>query len=219
MALLDFLIPPREQRIIGALVLHPAVTYTLNELIRIGGASRSQSAVIVDKLVDAGLALDERSGNQRRIRLNPAWPLLDELRAICVKSFGVAEPIRDALAPLFERVDLAFVFGSVAKASDRAESDIDLMVVGSASNADLQAALLPVNEHLRRPVNFNLYSAREWKRLQSDPVIASILTGPRIIVHERLAAAPQPAEPARARAPEGGIVRPGSRRSVHPARR
>jgi uncharacterized protein len=217
MALLDFLIPPREQRIIGALVLRPGESYALNELIRIGGASRSQSAVIVDKLVAGGLALEERVGNQRRIRLNTSWPLLAELRGLCVKSFGVAEPIGDALAPLLPRIELAFVFGSVAKSKDHAGSDIDLMVVGSVSNLELQDALEPVNELLGRTVNFNVYSAREWKRLQGDPVIASILNGPRILLHERPATASRLAEPARARVPEGGGLRAGQRGRIRPA--
>lgn len=218
MALLDFLIPAREQRIIGALVLHPQASYSLNELIRIGGASRSQAAVIVDKLVAGGLALEDRVGNQRRIRVNSAWPLLAELRSMCVKSFGVAEPIGGALAPLLPRIELAFVFGSVAKSTDHAGSDIDLMVVGSVSNLELQDVLEPVNELLGRKVNFNVYSAREWKRLQADPVIASILNGPRILLHERLATADQPAEPARARVPERGALRRGYRGRIPPPR-
>lgn len=219
MALLDPLIPPREQRIIGALVLHPDTSYSLNELIRIGGASRSQSGVIIDRLVEAGLALEQRVGNQRRIQLNKAWPLVDELKALCVKSFGVAEPIRDALRPLLPRIDLAFVFGSVANAADHADSDIDLMVVGSVSNLDLLRALEPVNDLLKRQVNFNLYSAREWTRLQADPVVASIVHGPRILLHERPAAPVQPAEPARSRAPEGGGTRARRGGKLLPARR
>lgn len=219
MALLDPLIPPREQRIIGALVLHPDTSYSVNELIRVGGASRSQSGVIIDKLVQAGLAREERVGNQRRIQLNKQWPLVDELKALCVKSFGVAEPIRDALRPLLARIDLAFVFGSVANATDHADSDIDLMVVGRVSNLDLLHALQPVNELLRRQVNFNLYSALEWTRLQADPVVASIVHGPRILLHERSAAPAQPAEPARSRAPEGGNARGGRRGKLAAARR
>lgn len=219
MALLDALIPPREQRIIGALVLHPETSYAVNELIRIGGASRSQAALIIDKLVVAGLACDERVGNQRRIRLNKDWPLVDELKALCVKSFAVAEPIRQALGPLLPKIDLAFVFGSIAKATDHAESDIDVMVVGSVSNLDLLRALEPVNEVLKRTVNFNVYSAREWDRLQGDPVIASILDGPRVILHERPAQAGQPAEPARTRAPEGSAGRAGRGGGLYPARR
>lgn len=195
MALLDALIPPREQRILGALLLHPDTPYVLNDLIRTGGASRSQAAVIVDKFVAAGLASEERVGNQRRIRLNKDWPLVDELTAMCVKSFGVAEPIKAALDPLLGKIDLAFLFGSVVQGTDHAGSDIDLMVVGRASNSDLIAALEPVNDALKRPVNFNSYTPTEWKRLVDDPVIAAILAGPRVILHERVGAAKEPAKP------------------------
>ena len=203
MALLDALIPPREQKILGALLLHPQTSYALNDLIRIGGTSRSQAGVVIDRFVAAGLAREQRIGNQRRIQADTGWPLFEDVRALCVKSFGVAEPIAQALEPLLPKIELAFLFGSVVRGTDHASSDIDLMVVGTVGNADLFAALGRVNDVLRRPVNFNVYSPREWNRLQDDPVIASILHGSRVTLHERAAAPRQPAEPARARLPEG----------------
>jgi hypothetical protein len=87
----------------------------------------------VQKLLSAGVVLDERVGNQRRIRVNAEFPLYSELRSICLKSFGLAERLRAALKPLGKRVAQVYVFGSVARNTDRHDSDIDRMVVGTVT--------------------------------------------------------------------------------------
>ncbi|MGE4238873.1 nucleotidyltransferase domain-containing protein [Ramlibacter sp.] len=208
MTLLDALIPRREQRLLRALVLHPDRSFSVNELCRLGGDSKSASMAIIERFSKSGLIGEERVGNQRRMRFNEAWPLAQELRTMCVKSFGVAEPIREALGPLIDRVQLAFVFGSVAKGTDHAGSDIDLMVVGEVTTVDLIEAMRSLDEQLMRPVSFNIYSPVEWQRMQKDPVIASIMAEPRIIIHERTDATQSP-KPAAKGLPE---ARAGRRR-------
>lgn len=202
MSLLDALIPQREQRLLRAIVLHPDRSFSVNELVRIGGDSKSAGIAIIDRFAKCSLLTEERVGNQRRLRFNSEWPLAQELRHMFVKSFGVAEPIMEALAPFTNRIELAFVFGSVVKGNDHAGSDIDLMVVGDVSTMELLEALHPLKEQLKRPVNFNLYAPDEWALMQSDPVVASIMSGPRMIIYDHTGSA-ESSEPPSEGLPQG----------------
>lgn len=89
------------------------------------------------------------------------------------------------MTPLADRIELAFVFGSIARRADHAGSDIDLMVVGDVSTLELLKVLEPLKEVLKRPVSFNLYTPAEWALVQSDLVVASIVDGPRVVIVDR----------------------------------
>lgn len=111
-----------------------------------------------------------RLGTQKHYQANPESPLFNELVGIARKTVGLAEPLREALAPLASRVIAAFVYGSVAKRRDTAASDIDLMVVSdSLTYADVFGALEPLAARLGRTINPTVYSRRELaKRRKED---------------------------------------------------
>lgn len=93
------------------------------------------------------------------------------------------EQLREALAPFAGEIEEAFVFGSVAGGTDTADSDIDLMVIGSAGLIPLLDALAPFEATLGRPVHLTLYAASEWQQLQkSDAVVRKICASPRLAV-------------------------------------
>ncbi len=182
MSLADFLIAPRQQRLLAALLLHPERSYSYNELIKIGGAGRGVNQNALRRLLASGAAIGQRVGNQLRIRANPRFPLYAELRAICIKSFGVLERIRAALEPLAERIDFAFLFGSIVTATDRADSDIDLLVVGPIGLLELNSALEQAEEDLGRRIHVSLYGPQEWEGKSADRVVQRILSTPRLMV-------------------------------------
>ena len=183
MSLADFLFSPRQQRLLGRLLLNPGRSYSLTDVLASSGAGRGGTQVFVQRLLEAGVLIDEPLGRQRRIRINEHFPLYPELRSICLKSFGLGEQLRETLAPFADRIEEAFVFGSVAGGSDRADSDIDLMVVGSVDLIPLLDALAPLEASLGRPLHLTLYTASEWLALQnSDPVVRKICDSPRLEV-------------------------------------
>ncbi len=182
MGLADFLISKRQQRLFAALFLHPDRSYSASELIALSGAGQGAGQYQIDKLARAGVVTDERVGNQRRLKVNQEFPLYEELRGLCVKSFGVSEVLADALAPFADRIRLAFVFGSIAKLTDRSSSDIDLLVVGDVRLLDVNRALAAAEGHIARPISLHLYAPAEWTQAQEDPVIKSIMNGPLIEV-------------------------------------
>src|SRR5690606_11331107 len=96
---------------------------------------------------------------------------------------GLADVLRDALAPLGDQITAAFVFGSVAKQQDTASSDIDVMIVSdSLGYADVFGALEPAAISLGRPVNPTLYTTAQLAKRahQDNAFVQRILAQPKI---------------------------------------
>lgn len=182
MSLADFLFTPGLQRVLGATLLQPDRSFTLQELLHLADSGRGSAQKQVDRLVEAGvLREDARRGRQRSIRANTEFVLYPELLSIARKSFAVVEPLKEALEPFAERITSAFVFGSIAKGTDTGSSDIDLIVIGNAPLLELSEALHDAEQVLLRPVNFSLYEPAEWAGLiEKDPIMAQIAQGPML---------------------------------------
>jgi len=150
--------------------------------MRTAGPGRGATQRLIDGLVDAGVILKEPRGNQSSIRVNIQHPLYPELRSIVMKSFGLAEVIKEAFEPIAHLVRTAFIFGSVAQDTDRPDSDIDLMVVGDVDIFELNVIVEKAENALGRQIHLNAYNPDEWLSLSEDPVIKAIEEGDRITV-------------------------------------
>lgn len=182
MSLVDFLLTRRQQRILAPLLLNPERSYSVNELIRIGGASSSGSQAVLRAIREVGLVLEERLGNQRRLRINTDFPIYPELRAICIKTFGIQEPIRAMLEPFVDQIDLAFIFGSIAKGTDRAHSDVDLIVVGSLDLFTVVNAADVFEQTYGRHLHLTCYTREDWEELRDDRSLRAIIAGPTMML-------------------------------------
>ncbi len=126
-----------------------------------------------------------RIGKQKHYQANPKSPIYDELCAIASKTFGLAHPLRTALQPLADRIDAAFIFGSVARKTDTATSDIDLLVISDAlSYADVFEAVEPALARIGRPVNPTVYSAGDLARkiAEGNAFATRVMSQPKIWV-------------------------------------
>ncbi len=181
--LADALFTTTQQRVLGCLFGEPGRTFSISELIQTTGAGSGAVQREVARLAGSGLLLMEQLGNQKRYRANPDAPIHDELIAIVRKTFGLAGPLREALAPLADRLHMAFVYGSVAKGSDTAASDIDLMLVTEdLTYPEVMTALHPLIERLGREINPTLYTRADLrKRIDAgNSFITRVLAQPRI---------------------------------------
>ena len=163
----------------------PERSYHLSELRRLSGLGSASLQREVNRLVDAGLVTSERVGNLRCFQANPASPVQAELVALTRKTLGAVPLLRQALAPLAAQLHTAYIYGSVARQTDTAHSDIDLMLVGTdVGLADVLPLLLPLEPSLGRKINPNLYTPEQYaKRLQEpDSFIQRVLAQPTLML-------------------------------------
>ncbi|MFM7625159.1 MAG: transcriptional regulator [Gammaproteobacteria bacterium] len=172
-----------QQRVLALLFGQPGRGFLTSEVIAL---SRSGSGAVqreLARLLASGLVTIEVSGRQKTYRANPLSPIFEELCGIALKTFGLAEPLREALAPLADSIDAAFIYGSVAAQQDTVASDIDLLVVSdSLAYPDVYGALEDVTERIGRRVNPTLYSRTEFERKAAShgSFVDRVLTQPRI---------------------------------------
>ncbi|MFA4914273.1 MAG: nucleotidyltransferase domain-containing protein [Alcaligenaceae bacterium] len=187
MSSIDFLFTSSIQRVLALTLTRPTDSFTLRELLRQADSGRGSTQSQIERLLQAGVLVESpRLGRQRSIKANTDHFLYKELCSILVKTVGLAEPVREALKPFADKIEEAFVFGSVANGTDTERSDVDVMVVGSVSPIDLHQAGADLQGRLGRVVQFNLYEPLEWKELvDNDPVVSQIVKGPTLQVIRR----------------------------------
>jgi len=179
------LFTPVQQRVLGLLFGQPDRRFQSAELIRLARGGTGAVHRQLKRLAAAGLVTVTRVGNQLHYQAHPDSPVFAELRGLITKTVGLAEPLRRALAPLAASITGAFVYGSVAKGTDRAGSDIDLMVISdSLRYADVFAALQSIEAELGRPINPTVMTAAAWrtKRARRDSFVSRIASQPRTFV-------------------------------------
>ena len=176
-----------RQRVLGLLYGHPDRSYYTNEIIRLTGMGVATIKRELDRMTAAEILVLRRQGNQRHYQANPDCPLFQELRGITRKTFGLTDVLKKALEPLTDRIEWAFVFGSIASGKDSATSDIDLMLIGEISFAESVAALHPVQASLQREINPKVYHPDEWQHLvdQNDAFVSEVLANPRLEIMEK----------------------------------
>jgi predicted nucleotidyltransferase len=169
---------------LALLLLHPEESLHVREIARAIGKAPGTLLRELNALAGAGVLTRKPVGNQVHFQANPACPIYEDLRSILKKTVGVADVLREALAPLGGKVRAAFVYGSVARGDERARSDLDVMVVGEASFGDVVAALAPAQESLRREVNPNVYPALEFRKklAAGDPFLKRVLAERKIFI-------------------------------------
>lgn len=172
-----------HRRLLGLLFMRPDESFHVRELARLTGVDAGNAHRALRRFEQAGLVKATRSGNQRRYRANPESPIFAELQGIVRKTSGLAGVLHDALKPLAQRIEQAFVFGSVARGEPGPRSDVDLMVVGKVTFAEVVDAVYPLHERLAREVNPIVMTAKEFRARAKDPgFIARVMSGPRIML-------------------------------------
>jgi predicted nucleotidyltransferase len=182
-SLADALFTKTQQRVLGVLFGQPDRSVYATELIRMAGTGSGAAQRELARLEDSGLVITRRVGHQKHYQANTEAPLFGELRSIVLKTVGLAEPLRAALKPLSSSIRAAFVYGSVARATDRAASDIDLMLVSdSLSYGEVFGALERTAKQLGRQVNPTVYTAAEFARRThgENAFVTRVLEQPKI---------------------------------------
>jgi len=184
-ALADALFPKVRQRVLAVLFGAPDRSYYANEVIAL---AQSGTGAVQRELADlstAGLLTVRKQGNQKHYQANAQSPVFAELRGLVLKTVGLADVLREALAPLAAQIAQAFVFvfGSMAKQQDSASSDVDLLLVSDTLGyGDVLAALEPAMQRLGRTINPALYTAADFqaRRVGDNAFINRVMQQPKI---------------------------------------
>ena len=170
----------------------PDRSFHLSELAKLTGLASASLQREVKRLTDAGLVVSERVGNQRHISANRQSLVFDEIRQLTRKTMGAEPLLREALRPLSDKIELAIIYGSVAKGTDTSSSDIDLLIVSDVVglSAVLECCFEAENQ-LGRQINPNCYTSAEFRRRQQthDSFVQRILAQSIITLYGDLNAA------------------------------
>lgn len=179
----DALFTKTQQRLLALLYGQPEQSLYLNELVRLAQVGRGSVARELVKFTDSGLVTMTRQGNQNHYQANRDNPIFHELVHIVQKTFGISEVLKNAVLPLADALERAFIYGSVAKGEAHAGSDIDLMLIGKdLSYSDVMELLAPAEHQLQRTINPTLYSPDEFEERLADnqSFITRVIEQPRL---------------------------------------
>lgn len=183
MSIATALFTDSQTRVLRWLFGQPERGFHLNELLRLTGLGSASLQRELRKLAEAGLVLSERVGNLRRFQANAQSPVYEELVALTRKTLGVEPMLRDALEPLVPKLEAAFIYGSVAKGTDTAKSDVDVMLVGkSLLLSKVLELLVPLESQLGRKINPTVLTPAEFKRRcgERDSFVNRVLAQPTL---------------------------------------
>lgn len=179
----ELLTSATRERLLTLFLTHPTREYYVRELHRRTGFSLRALQHELARLERLDLLVTRRQGREKYYRANERHPLFPDLKRIVYKTAGLGDVIREALAGI-EGVGAAFIYGSVAKGSERVTSDIDLMVIGSPNPDHLHDALKKAEKALGRDVNVVTMGTDEWKerRRTRDAFVYDLLRSEKILL-------------------------------------
>ncbi len=174
-----------QQRVLAILYGQPNSSFHTNDIIRLTHSGTGATQRELKKLASAKLVTIQLKGNQKLYQANPATPIFSELRSIVLKTFGLADILRERLASIASQIDIGFIYGSIAKQEDTANSDIDLMIIANQlTYADLFKQLETIEPQLGRQINPTVYTSTEWIQRQkaNNNFILQIMKQPKIFL-------------------------------------
>jgi predicted nucleotidyltransferase len=159
---IDFLFSPYRRQVLALLLLRPDERFHVRELERLTGISAGSLHRELKAMSEAGLLIREQQGNQVLYQADRSCSIFEELASIFRKTVGLASELTTALEPIADRIDVAFVFGSMASGKQHAKSDLDICVLGEVELLDVVKATGSVQERLRREINPVVMSAKQF---------------------------------------------------------
>ena len=159
---IDFLFSPYRRQVLALLLLRPDERFHVRELERLTGISAGSLHRELRAMSEAGLLIREHQGNQVLYQADRSCSIFEELASIFRKTVGLGSELTTALEPIADRIDVAFVFGSMASGKQHAKSDLDICVLGEVELLDVVKAIGSLQESLRREINPVVMSAKQF---------------------------------------------------------
>jgi uncharacterized protein len=173
-----------RRELLALFFVHADKSFYLRQVVRHAGAGIGSIQRELKRLADVGILVRSVRGRQVYYQANQHCPIFAELQGLLVKTAGVADVLRAALVNLADRIRIAFVYGSMAKGSARSGSDVDVLVVGEVTFAELVSALGSAQERLGRDVNPSAYPQTEFcrKLAEGHHFLSSVIREPKVFL-------------------------------------
>lgn len=168
--------------VLAVLYGHVGESYYLRQLARMTGIALGPVQRELRQLVDAGLVTKRIQGTQTLFNANEASPVFAEMRSLVAKTVGMHDVLLAALSPLKGKIDLAFIYGSVARAGETEQSDVDLMVVGTAGFAEVVDRIADAQKTLHREINPTVFTAKEFTSKLRGNFLKTVLGGKKLFL-------------------------------------
>jgi predicted nucleotidyltransferase len=176
--------PEIRQRILEVTLSRPEKLWYLRELAEFLKVAPSSLQRELANLTDAGILLRSVNGNRTYFQANQTCPVFSELQQLLTKTLGFAEVLKQNLSGFKHKIELAFVYGSMASGTANSDSDIDLLIVGQIGLGDIAAIIKKAELKLGRPINPFILSADEArKRLRNkDHFLSSVRNSDKLFL-------------------------------------
>jgi predicted nucleotidyltransferase len=183
-SLAAILFPVYRRRVLGLLLLAPDEALHGREIARRTGLPSGTVLRELNRLVDAGLLRRDKRGNQSLFSADRSCPVFEEVAGMLRKTSGATDVIAGALTPMSEQIETAFIYGSFAKGTARAGSDIDVLIIGAVDLGTVIDTLHPVQKLVGREINPKVFSSREWQAKQQarNAFVMEVRANPRIFL-------------------------------------
>ncbi|MFM9965819.1 MAG: nucleotidyltransferase domain-containing protein [Planctomycetaceae bacterium] len=171
-----------QRGLLSLFFVRPEQSFYLRQIVRTAGIGQGATQRELARWVEVGLLLRSEQGNQVHFQANPASPVFGELKSLAIKTAGVADVLREALAGLAEQITVAFMHGSMARGTANTHSDVDVVVVGEASFGAVTNSIRAAQDIIGREVNATVYPVREFrtKLLGRHHFVTSVMETPKI---------------------------------------
>jgi len=182
--MLEGLITSRVRvKLLTLFLANPSAEYYLKGLVRGLGENNNTIRRELNRLSRIGLLCTRRQGNLKYYRVNKECPIYPELKSIVFKTTGIGQTLKDSLTELGQ-IDQAFIYGSVAKGDEGANSDIDLLIVGEVELSRLRRLLRDLERRLGREISETVYGKGEFiqRQREGDAFLLRVLSGPKIVL-------------------------------------
>lgn len=133
----------------------------LRELARKADISSFEAKRELDVLVDLGILIRKKVGNQVFFYTDKNCPFLIDLKNLYQKTEGFIFVLKENLSSL--NIKFAFIFGSTAKGTEKSTSDIDLLIISDENDSDLSKIIFKIQKQLKKEINFILWSEKDFK--------------------------------------------------------
>lgn len=156
----------------------------MRELARLTNTAPGTLHKELTNLTVGGILQSKKVGNQVHYSANLACPIYEELASILRKTSGLANVLTETLISVKEQIQVAFVFGSVARGEQQSSSDVDVMIIGTLSFGDAVQLLHPAQAILQREINPVVYSIEEFQRRvkNKDSFLNEVLAKPKLLI-------------------------------------